>query len=117
MGNYPWHEATVTIAPSSWVCAFCSARIVPQHESADSPQPLSRDHFFWAAGLFQRQLSGISNPLLVPPMFLHEEVAALFMKVSLMSCNLIPLHGLLGLQSNVTASGVADVPFIFLYVT
>lgn len=34
-----------------------------------------------------------------------------------MSCNLMPLHGLLGLQSKITASGVADVPCIFWYVT
>lgn len=56
-------------------------------------------------------------PAVVPPMFLHDDVAALFMYVSLMSSNLIPLHGLLGLQSKVTASAVADVPFMFLYVT
>ena len=42
-------------------------------------------------------------------MFLHDDVAALLLNVSFMSCNLIPLHGLLGLQSNVTASAVADV--------
>lgn len=63
------------------------------------------------------QLSGINTPPLVPPMFLHEDVAALFIYVSFMSCNVIPVHGLLGLQSNVTASGVADVPCMFLYFT
>lgn len=67
--------------------------------------------------VFYRQLSGMSIPLLLPPMFLHDAVAALFMYVSLMSSNLIPLHGVVGLQSNVTPSGVADVPFMFLYVT
>jgi hypothetical protein len=30
---------------------------------------------------------------------------------------MIPLHGVVGLQSKVTASGVADVPLMFLYVT
>ena len=34
-----------------------------------------------------------------------------------MPCNLIPVHGLLELQPKFIATGVADVPFIFLYVT
>lgn len=34
-----------------------------------------------------------------------------------MSCNLIPLHGLLALQSNLIATLVAEVPFMFLYLT
>lgn len=34
-----------------------------------------------------------------------------------MPCNLIPVHSLLELQPKFTATGVADVPSIFLYVT
>lgn len=61
---------------------------------------------------------GISKPVVADPrMLLQEEEAGLFLKVSLMSCSLIPRHGLLVLQSNVTASAVADAPFMFLYVT
>lgn len=51
----------------------------------------------------QRQLLGTRTPELVPPMWLHEEAAALFMYVRFMSCSLIPLQGLLLLQSNTTA--------------
>lgn len=38
-------------------------------------------------------------------------------RVSLMSCNTIPLHGTLLLQSNSMATEVALVPVMFLYVT
>lgn len=66
--------------------------------------------------LYCRQLSGMSVPLLVPTMFLHDDVAVtlLLLCLKFISTNLIPLHGLLGLQSNVTASVVAEVPRMFL---
>lgn len=67
--------------------------------------------------LLYRQLCGTRTPVLVPRMLLHEEVVALFMYIRLMSCSRIPVQGLLLLQSNVTASLVADVPRMFLYVT
>lgn len=56
-------------------------------------------------------------PKLDPPMFLHDDVAALFLYVSFMSSNRMSLHGWLELQSNIIPSDVADVPLMFLYVT
>lgn len=66
--------------------------------------------------LYCRQLSGTSVPVLVPTMFLHDDVAVMLVLLCLkfISSNLIPLHGLLGLQSNVIASAVAEVPRMFL---
>ena len=55
--------------------------------------------------------------MLEPPALLQDAMVALFGMESLMSCNLIPLHGLLELHSNLIAFCVDDVPLIFLYVT
>ncbi|CAL5348128.1 unnamed protein product [Camellia sinensis] len=62
------------------------------------------------------QLLGMTVPLLVPPALAQNAVADRFSNVSCTSRSRIPLHGLLGLQLNVTATGVDDVPLMLRYV-
>ena len=57
-----------------------------------------------------RQLVGRSKPEAVPATFEQDETAGLPAYTRLTSFNLIPLHGLPLLQSNFTATCVADVP-------
>ena len=64
-----------------------------------------------------RQLVGRSNPEAVPAAYEHDETAGLPAYTRLTSFNLIPLHGLPLLQSNFTATCVADVPCTSSYTT
>lgn len=68
----------------------------------------------------QRQLGGMTTPDADPPAFLQKDLAGLPPPpsyVRLMFLSLIPVHGLLPLQSNLTATAVADVPVIPSYST
>lgn len=59
----------------------------------------------------------MTRPAVEPTTLLQDAMVTLFGVESLISCNLIPVHGLLELHSNLTAFCVDDVPLIFLYVT
>jgi hypothetical protein len=65
----------------------------------------------------QRQLRGLTTPDADPSAFRHKDCAVLSSYVSLMLLSLNPVHGLLPLQSNFTATGVADVPSMSVYET
>jgi hypothetical protein len=66
----------------------------------------------------QRQLGGKTSPTVLPRAFRQEDLATRMpLYVSLTSCKLIPLHGLLLLQLNVTATGVIDHPRMSTYFT
>lgn len=59
-----------------------------------------------------RQLGGLITRDDLPLAFLQNDSASFFLYVSFMSCKLIPLQGYLGLQSNFTATLVADDPLM-----
>lgn len=63
------------------------------------------------------QLGGMIKPWVVPFTFWQKDSAGWSWYMSFISCNPIPLHGELELQSNFIATLVADVPLIFWNVT
>ena len=69
---------------------------------------------FWP---YNKQLAGTTNPEAIPSALAHKDLGNLFLYVSFTSFNFIPLHGLVGLQSNFTAISLADVPWISSYLT
>ena len=68
---------------------------------------------FW----YHIQFLGIITPEARPWAFLQWEADDLLMYLRLMFFNVIPVQWLLPLQSSFIATGVADVPFMFAYVT
>ena len=67
----------------------------------------------------QKQVTGgMISPDLVPPTYLQNDFALWFLPyVSFISSNLVPVQWCFELQSNFMATGVAEVPWIFLNST
>ena len=66
----------------------------------------------------QKQVTGgMMNPDLVPSTYLQTDAALWFPYVSFISFNMIPVQRCFELQSSFMATGVAEVPWMFLNST